>query len=60
MIYDVCYRSCIFQIVGQHLADLFRKPVVLAPLPKLVPRTKKPTNDDVLDQADLANLFVQD
>jgi hypothetical protein len=49
------------QIVGQHLADLFRKPVQLPNLPKMGSLKPQPKRDTV-DLADvgLAALFIQE
>ncbi len=47
------------QVVGQHLADLFRKPVVLASLPKMGSIRPKP-KPDVVAEADLNALFIQE
>lgn len=53
------FRKMTNQVVGQHLADLFRKPVVLTSLPKMGSLRPKP-KPDVVAEADLSALFIQE
>lgn len=55
------FRKMTTQIVGQHLADLFRKPVQLASLPKMGSLKPRPKPDAInLADAGLADLFIQE